>query len=72
MDADTAAVRLFDGTGEGVFEVVQKLFDDGIVSGNYDSGQGDPVTQRAFEVKCVTDESSRTSSNHFEYVPAVD
>ncbi|SKH58530.1 Uncharacterised protein [Mycobacteroides abscessus subsp. massiliense] len=56
---------LFDGAGEGVFEVAEKLFDDSVVGRTNDGAKGDPVVQCAYEVKGVTDHSSRTSSNAF-------
>lgn len=72
VDVSTPAVWLLDGAGESVFEVVEELFDDSVVGGNYDGAESDPVLQCAFEVEGVTDQGSRISGDRFEDVPAVD
>ncbi|WP_078356031.1 hypothetical protein [Mycobacterium sp. D16Q13] len=41
------------GPGDGAFEVVKKLFDDGVMRRDHERGEFDPITETAFKVEGV-------------------
>ncbi len=60
------------GPGDGAFEVVKKLFDDGVMRRDHERGEFDPITETAFKVEGVPNQHSGTAGRRLEDMPAVD